>query len=381
MHPVEEATTSSLEALKAFSVGEAEREKGSEISFIPFYKRAIELDPNFAVAYARLGQVYRNTGELDLGRANEKKAYELKDRTSELEKLYITSHYYDLVTGEIHKSIETYQLWKRTYPHDSLPHNNLSAFYRAIGKFEQSLQEAQETMRLDPNDAFTFQGLRDSYVGLNRFAEAQALSKKQVELNLDGTGDHRMMYVLAFIAGDNAGMQQQAEWAKGKQDEFILSEAQAQAAEYSGKWRQGDNFYQQALESMQQGKFEENAAEAIANQALREAFVGNTQKARDLATAAVARKRTDTALYPAALALAMVGDAGRAAAMADELQRQLPSDTAINEVFAPAIRAEIEVNHGDAGKAVELLQRAAPYELGFIAGLVPPYICGQAYFA
>ena len=377
--PVEEATTSSLEALKAFSLGEAERNKGTEVQSIPFYKHAIELDPNFAVAYARLGQVYHNTGEFDLGRASEKKAFELKDRTSALEKLYITSHYYDLVTGEIAKSIETYQLWKRTYPHDSLPHNNLSAFYREIGKFEQSLQEAQETMQLDPNDAFTFQALRGSYIGLNRFAEAQALSKKQVELKLDGTGDHRAMYVLAFIAGDNAGMQQQAEWAKGKQDEFILLEAQAQAAEYSGKWRQGDNLYQRAIESMQQGNLEETAAEAIANQALREAFVGNKRKARDLATAAVARKRTDTALYPAALALAMVGDAGRAAAMADELQRQLPSDTAVNEVFAPAIRAEIEVNHGDAGKALELLQRAAPYELGLIAGLVPPYIRGQAY--
>ncbi len=234
-------------------------------------------------------------------------------------------------------------------------------------------------MRLDPNSAFSFQGLRAAYTGLNRFAEAKALGQKQVELKLDGTGDHGSLYVLAFIAGDAAGMHQQVEWAKGRQDEFLLSEAQAEAAEYSGEWRQGENSYQRALESVQRGKFEESAAEAIANQALRDAMVGNTPKARDLAAAAVARKRTDTVLYPAALALAMVGDASRAAAMADELQRQLASDTAVNEVFVPAIRAEIEINHGDARKAVELLQRAAPYELGFIAGLVPPYVRGQAY--
>jgi eukaryotic-like serine/threonine-protein kinase len=377
--PIEEATTSSLEALKAFSLGEAERTKGTEINAIPLYKRAIELDPNFAVAYARLGQVYFNLDEFNAGRENEKKAFELKDRASELEKLYITSHYYELVNGDLDKTIDVYQLWKRTYPRDPLPHNNLSDNYRLIGRLDAALEEAQETMRLDPNDAFTLQVLRGAYIGLNRFAEAKAISQKQVELKLDGTPDHRTMFVLALIDGDTSGMQRQVEWARGKPDEFLLFDAQAAAAEYLGKLRAGRSFYERALEAAERGKFEDVVAETVANEALREAFLGNAGQARQLATAAAGRKRTESVLYPAALALAMVGDTGRAAALADELARELPGNTVVNDIFLPSVRAQLELNRGNVEKAVELLQRAVPYELGFAAQLVPPYMRGQAY--
>ena len=154
--PVEEATTSSLEALKAFSLGEAERNKGSEYTAIPLYKHAIELDPNFAVAYARLAQSYANTGQSALARENMTQAFERRERASELEKLYISTHYYEIVTGEIDKSMEAYQLWKRTYPRDSIPTNNLAIDNAWIGKFDQALVEAQETIRLDPNSAFSY---------------------------------------------------------------------------------------------------------------------------------------------------------------------------------------------------------------------------------
>ena len=161
--PVEEATTSSLEALKAFSLGEAERSKGSELTAIPFYKHAVELDPNFGVAYARLGQSYANSGQSELAAENTKLAFERRERASELEKLYISTHYYDNVTGELDKSIEAYQLWKRTYPRDSIPTNNLGVAYSSMGKFDQGLEEAQETMRLDPNSAFSYGVLGGAY--------------------------------------------------------------------------------------------------------------------------------------------------------------------------------------------------------------------------
>ena len=154
--PVEEATTSSLEALKAFSLGETERAKGDEFSAIPFYKHAIELDPNFAIAYARVGQAYANTGQIGPAIENTKQAFERRERTSEVEKLYISTHYYDIVTGESDKAIEAYQLWKRTYPRDSIPPNNLSASYAAMGKYDQALAEAQETVRLAPNEALGY---------------------------------------------------------------------------------------------------------------------------------------------------------------------------------------------------------------------------------
>src|SRR5262249_54174222 len=148
--PAQEATTSSLEALKAFSTGESERSKGDEVAAVPFYKHAIELDPNFAMAYARLGAVYGNLGEEETAIDFIKKAFERKDRANELEKFYISSHYYGSVTGEIDKEIETYQLWNRSYPQDSSAHNNLAIAYGEIGKQEEDLQEALEALKLAP---------------------------------------------------------------------------------------------------------------------------------------------------------------------------------------------------------------------------------------
>src|SRR5436189_3359644 len=240
---VEEATTSSLEALKAFSLGEAERDKGSEYTAIPFYKHALELDPNFAVAYARLGQAYNNTGQSALAIENTKQAFERRERASEPEKLYISTHYYENVTGDWDKAIEAYQLWKRTYPRDSIPTNNLAVAYNVyLGKFDQGLAEALETMRLDPNSAFSYGVLGASYLGLNRFAEAKAVREKQVALKLDNMGDHRDLYVMAFLEGEKSGMQREADWAKGKTNELEQPEAVAEAAAFSGKLQKREKF-------------------------------------------------------------------------------------------------------------------------------------------
>ena len=252
--PVEEATTSSLEALKAFSLAETERNKGSEYAAIPLYKHAIELDPNFAIAYGRLGQSYANTGQSALSIESTKQAFERRERGSELEKLYISSHYYEIVTGEIEKAIETYQLWKRTYPRDSIPPNNLAVEYSWTGKFDQALVEAQETIRLDPNSTFSYGVLGGAYIGLNRFAEAKAIRQKELGLKLGGMNDHADLYMLAFLEGDQATMQHEADWAKGKPDEFVMLEARAEATASSGKMRQARELYQQAVEVAQQAK-------------------------------------------------------------------------------------------------------------------------------
>ena len=375
-----EATTSSLEALKAFSLGEAERDKGSEYTAIPFYKHALELDPNFAVAYARLGQVYTNTGQSALGIENTKQAFERRERASEPEKLYISTHYYENVTGEWDKAIEAYQLWKRTYPRDSIPSNNLAVGYNAyLGKFDQGLAEAQETMRLDPNSAFSYGVLGGSYFGLNRFAEAKAVREKQLALKLDGMGDHRDLYVLAFLESDTSGMQREADWAKGKTNEFEMLETVSEAAAFSGKLQKARETYQQAIESARRGKFEENAAGITARQATTEALVGNDTQVRAGVLAALALDRSQATLFFAGLAQAMAGDARQATAIADELGRRFPNNTLVNDVWVPMIRGEIEINHGNPGKAIELLQVAFPYETGFASRLAPSYVRGQAY--
>src|SRR2546426_597000 len=377
--PVEEATTSSLEALKAFSLGEAERSKGSELTAIPFYKHAVELDPNFGVAYARLGQSYANSGQSELAAENTKLAFERRERASELEKLYISTHYYDNVTGELDKSIEAYQLWKRTYPRDSIPTNNLGVAYSSMGKFDQGLEEAQETMRLDPNSAFSYGVLGGAYLGLNRLAEARAVRQKEIARNLGSTNSHRDLYMLDFLEGDTAGMQREAEWAKGKPDEFFMLETVAEAAAFSGQLRKSREAYHQAIESAQRGKFEEGAAGIAARQGMTEAMVSNSLKAREAAQAAVAVNRSRFTLIFAGMAQSMAGDVRQATGTADELSKRFPTDAFVNSVWVPSIRGEIEINRGNPGKAIELLQAASPYEFGFFPRMLPTYVRGQAY--
>src|SRR5258708_39350576 len=257
--PVEEATTSSLEALKALSLGEAERDKGAELDAFPFYKHASELDPNFAVAYARLGQCYANTGQDAIAVENTRQAFERRERTSEVEKLYITTHYYDIVTREVDKSIEAYQLWRRTYPRDSIPTNNLAVFYGDIGKLNQSLEEAQETMRLSPDAALSYQVLSRGFLALNRVAEAKAIRQRQLDLKLDSTGDHRALLNIAFLQGDAAEMQRQADWAKGKSDEFLMLEGVAEAAAFSRQFQKARGGYPPAAGSPPRGTFSGSA--------------------------------------------------------------------------------------------------------------------------
>jgi eukaryotic-like serine/threonine-protein kinase len=377
--PVEEATTSSLEALKAFSLGEAERAKGSELGAIPFYKRAIELDPNFAVAYARMGQAYANTGQVQPAIEYTKQAFERRERTSELEKLYISTHYYDIVTGESDKATEVYQLWKRTYPRDSIPTNNLASNYAAVGKWELALAEAQETVRLAPNDALSFQNLAGNYLASNRLAEAKAIKEKQIAAKLDNVSDHADLYAIAFLEGDTAAMQREAEWAKGKPDEFDMLQVVAEAAVAGGKLGKARELYSQAEDVARRGKFEEIAGRTMAAHAGDEAMVGNAAQARERAAAALAVTRNRPTMVLCAIAFASAGDVTKATAIADELSRSFPLHTYINTIWLPAIRAQIEIQRGDPTKAIELLRVVSPYEFGWVGRVLPNYVRGLAY--
>ncbi|MGH9503776.1 MAG: protein kinase domain-containing protein [Terriglobales bacterium] len=377
--PVEEATTSSLEALKAFSLAEAERNKGSEYAAIPLYRHAIELDPNFAVAYARLGQSYANTGQSALSIESTKQAFERRERGSELEKLYISSHYYEIVTGEIDKAIETYQLWKRTYPRDSIPPNNLAVEYSWAGKFDQALVEAQDTIRLDPNSTFSYGVVGGAYIGLNRFAEAKAIRQKELSLQLGGMNDHADLYMLAFLEGDQAAMQHEVDWAKGKPDEFVMLEATAEVAASGGKMRRARELYQPAAENAQQAKLTDNVAGILSRQARTEAEAGDAAQARESVRAALALGRNRFELASAGLALATAGDAAQASAIADEMTKNFPADTLVNSVWVPSMRGAVEVSRGNPAKAIELLQPAAPLEFGWPARVMPSYVRGLAY--
>ena len=377
--PVEEATTSSLEALKYFSLGEAERDKGSEQTSVPFYKHALELDPNFAVAYARLGQAYNNMGETVLGIENTRKAFERRDRCSELEKLYIETHYYNIVTGEVDKELEAYELWRRTYPNDSIPPNNLAVSHAVVGKWEQSLEEAQETKRLDPNSAFSYNVVAGAYLGLNRLAECKAMRLQEVAQKVDNAADHGNLYMFAFLDGDAAGMQHEVDWAKGRQDEYMVMETVADVAASSGKMVAARASYQQAVDLQRRETLEESAATALAREAVFEAQMGNSKAARDDASTALSRSRARDPLSVAGRALSLAGDEREAEAAAQQLVKENPTDTLVNAVAVPVIRAGIALNQGNPAKAIELLQTATPYEFGYAAGVQPNYVRGLAY--
>ncbi|MGA8150136.1 MAG: protein kinase [Terriglobales bacterium] len=377
--PVEEATTSSLEALKSFSLGEGERDKGSEYNAIPLYKHALELDPNFAVAYARMGQAYFNIGETVLAIENTKKAFERRDRGSELEKLYISSHYYNIVSGELDKEVETLELWQRTYPRDNVPHNNLAVGYEIMGKWQQALEEAQETKQLAPNSAFSYYVMYAAYMGLNRIAESKMILQESVGKKIDSANEHAALFRLAFLEGDTNGMQREVEWAKGRPDEGLVLEAVADVGASSGKIAAARASYQQAVDSARRASFEESAATTLAREAIYEAEVGDTKSAREDASAALSRSRTRNTLLRAGSALSLAGDSSAAEAAAQELLRDNPQNTLINSLDVPRIRAGIALNQGNPAKTVELLQPTSAYEFGLAAGVAPNYLRGLAY--
>ena len=251
--------------------------------------------------------------------------------------------------------------------------------YSWTGKFELALVEAQETIRLDPNSTFSYGVLGGAYIGLNRFAEAKAIRQKELGLKLGGMNDHADLYMLAFLEGDQAAMQSEADWAKGKPDAFVMLEAMAEVAASSGKMQQARELYQQAVESAQQTKLTDNVAGIMSRQARTEAEAGNAARAHESVRAALAMGRNRFELASLGVALATAGDVAQASAIADELSRQFPTDTLVNIVWVPSMRGAVEVSRGNPAKAIELLQSAVAFEFGWPARVMPSYVRGLAY--
>jgi eukaryotic-like serine/threonine-protein kinase len=371
--PLEQATTPSLEALKAYSQGYVQASRGELLAAIPLYKRAIELDPDFATAYAHLGQTYANSAQEELAAASIKQAFERRTRTSEPERFYITTRYYELVTKELEKRVEAFELWKRMYPRDSTPPNDLAAEYVDMGRFDQGLAEAQEAVRMAPHRYTGYSLLGMSYLGLNRFADARIVREKQVAEGLADHWDHIDLYGIAVIQNDAAAVQREIEWAKGKTYEFFMLQTMAGMAASTGRLRNARDTYRQAMESARRAGRAGIAKNMVVDLALMEAMVGNPLPATGLAAESEHARRAAGRVH------AIRGDARRASAIADELIEHAPSGTFENKVWVPLIRAEIEISRGDPAKAIELLQAAPPYEFGWKAGPWPNYVRGRAF--
>jgi tetratricopeptide (TPR) repeat protein len=360
-------------------------EKG-DAAAVPLLKRAIALDPDFAMAYAELGTVYANLQQPGLAAASMKKAYELRDRSSQWEKFYIESHYYHFVTGQLDKTNEVYEVWSQTYPWDSTPLVNLGGSYESLGQFEKAIAATQEAIRRDDNE-FANSNLVGLYADMNRLEDAWNTHRRAQERKAETPPVHLMLYSIASLQGDAAAMTREEALIEGTPGlEDRLRSQQAADEAFHGRLGKAREFSRRAVESARSSEDREAAALWQMNAALREAEFGNWSRARQEAATALALAATRDVEAHGALALARAGDTGRAQAIAEDLARQFPLDTLVNYYWLPTIRAAVQVSRNNPAKALELLQAVAPYELGVVlstaeeaAPLHPVYVRGQAY--
>jgi serine/threonine protein kinase len=379
-----EATTASLDALKAYSSAIAARNTSGVTESVPFFKRAIELDPKFAMAYARLGNAYMDLNQPTLGIAAISKAYELRERVSEREKLYIESHYYEKVTGQADKAIEVYKLWEETYPRDGAPHINLGIIYGGLGQHEKGLHEEMEALHLGATGNVMYSNLVNAYMNLNQFDKADETLNGAEARKLEGD-ILGFRYQLAFARNNQEEMNRQVAASVGEPgiEDWLLA-LQGDTEAYHGRLANAREYTRRAVASARHDGDGEAALFYGVVGALREAELGNRQLAKKLVGATIAHDPEKQILILSALALARAGERGKALALARDLNWRFPKDTLLNEYWLPAIRAAVELNHGGFNQAIEALEPTRRYELAAPQASVPAYpiyLRGQAYLA
>ena len=386
--PIEQATTPSLEALQAFTLARRTMtEQGNYAAAVPQFQRAIQLDPNLAMAYASLGTAYNNLGEKELAAENTRRAYELRGKVSEREKFYIESHYYHFVTGDLVKAKQVYEVWTQTYPREEVPLTNLGTLYQTLGQYEKALEDFKAAQRLS-NSAINYVNLLTVLVNLNRAAEAVKVEADAAAKKVDSPGIRLARYQLAFLRSDDAGMAEQVAWAaEHAADESVLPCYQADTAAFFGQLGKARELTRQAVAEAQHAGRKERAAGCEAQAALREALFGNGGDARRFASNALRNSSGKDVLFVAALALALVGDTNSAAEVAEGMKVRFPEDTVVQSNYLPTLYAQIALNDGDKSRALEFLKNAAAYEIGlpgagsYSTNMYPVYVRGQALLA
>ena len=384
--PLDQATTPSLEALKALSVGRTTLQEQGSAAAIPFFNHALELDPNFAAAYAALGISYSNLREPGRATENLRKAYDLRDKVSERERLRISANYYLLATGELEKAIQTYEIWARTYPRSSEPFGNLGVDYTYLGQYEKGVAASLEDLRLNPGSAAAYTNLVGLYAALDRRNDAKTQYDQAVAHKVNNPFLHGNRYGVAFLDNDSSGMQQQIADASGKPGEDVLFSFASDTEAFYGRLAKARDLSKRGSDSALRNDSPETAAAWQMNVALRDAEFHNVALSRREISSALATASTRDVSILAALALARIGDTDQAKRMADDLAGRFPLNTVINRYWLPTIYASIEIRRSNPARAVELLQTTAQYELGsplpqFEVGgtLYPVYVRGQAY--
>jgi eukaryotic-like serine/threonine-protein kinase len=377
--PLDQVTTSSLPALQAYSQAtKALLEKGGTAP-IPFLKRAIELDPNFAIAYTILGVTYNNVGELSLATENLRKGFELRERTSESERYSISGLYYSLVTEETNKANEVYEEWARAYPRDFVPQANLGANYYYLGQFEKAIQFLTNSLRLDPDAGFSYAFLGDAYRSAGKLAESKEVYERAIARKLEVPEIHISRYMVAFLEGDATEMQQQVAWATGKaggEDQLLSIQSDSEA--YAGHFARAQSLSQSAFDSAQKNGLHETAAYWLLNAALRKVEVGEYASAKENVESALGMGSNTTLQSLAAMTLARVGESNRSLAITGDIRKKEPLNEMLNGYWIPPVHAVIELNRDRAQQALELLRPSSGYEFGPYS-LPSVYVRGEAY--
>ncbi|HET7206889.1 MAG TPA: protein kinase [Terriglobales bacterium] len=373
--PLSEATTSSLEALRALTLGDAKHDANLELEALPNYLRAVELDPNFAMAYARLGSVYNNLGQTQLSEQYRQKAFELRDRASEREKLYIMSHYY-ADSGQLDKGITALELYKQTYPRDAIPYANLAAIYIQLGQLENALENARQAIAVDPGIVNGYDNLAAAYAGLNRVEEAKATLNDALRHQLPTPAVHIQLASLAWSQGDEAAMEKELHLAEANpQGELTVLGFREAVAAARGQIKRSRELTGKITERLRQLKLEQGIPNALIQQAFMDAIVD--EEAAATREASDALKLSNAVDVEGNGGLVLAGwDEKRALSLADDIARRRPNDTITQFVTVPMIKARIELRHKNTAKAIDLLDTAALYARSVD---VAHYLMGTAY--
>jgi tetratricopeptide (TPR) repeat protein len=384
--PLQQASTSSLEALQAFSLGRKMTGANDFAGAIAPLQRAIKLDPNFAMAYAALGTSYNDISEPGKAAEYGKKAYELRDRASEREKLYIDSHYHNFVTGDLEKAAQSYETWKQSYPREEITYTNLGAIDALLGRYDKSLANAQEAFRLNPS-GLNYTNLVTGFITLDRLDEARSTADDAQAKKLDSPYLRAALYQLAFLKRDFAGMAQQVEWASGKsgiEDTLLGMEADTKA--YFGHLASAEELTRRAVASAEHAEEKEIAATYEAQAGVRQALFGNSTAAKQYAEKALAMTNGRETQFIAGMAYAIAGDSAKVQTLTNDFSKRFPEDTLIRFNYLPSLRAEQARLRHDPEKAIAELQTALPYEAGqtssgstIIIAFYPAYIRGEAF--
>jgi tetratricopeptide (TPR) repeat protein len=376
-----EATTPSLEALKAYSMGITTGRTKGNAEAIPFMKRAVELDPNFAMAYVGLAVEYSNLGQASLAVDYAKKAYDLRDRVSDREKYRISAFYFQFATGEVEKATEAYELWAKSYPRDMVPHGNMGVLYDSLGQYDKGIAEIETQLQLEPTIT-GYANLAGSYICLNRLNDARQTLHEAQQKNFDGLSIRSDVYLLAFLSGDTAEMDRQVAWAAGRpgeEDQMLNAHADTQA--YYGHIEKARDLARRAADSAVRVDAKETGALWLVFEGLREAEVGDPASAREAVARGVALAPGRNVKLTAALALARSGETAQSRIMLDSIEKSEPTNTILKVLWFPLIEATIAMAQQAPDRAIVALEPSLPYELSNQGFLYPPYLRGLAYLA